>query len=315
MRRLAACVIAAAALACTAQTTFAQLGGLPLGEDRVDARAEVYGKLLYTKLSANFDGNPMKDVVEFLSQVGGVDILTKWADDLSFGEGLDPEAPITLQLKNQTPLITVLELVLAQATDEETSWTLGEGYITVGTKDMLNKDKYVLIYPVRELLMVVPTFDQAPELDLNSVLQDSAQSGSGGGGGGGSGSNFFQDDNDQDAAPRPSDDELSDELIDLIQSIVDPFQWEENGGEGGSIRYFRGSLIINATDYLHRQVGGYPFSPATVRPATPGLSTAQVTYAPRYVTLSGTFEMTDVVDIQQTSIPIVVGGRVIDSGG
>jgi len=190
---------------------------------------------------------------------------------------------------------------MAQATDDETSWTLGEGYIKIGPKEMLNQNKYVRIYPVRELLFAVPVFDNAPAMDLESVL--------GGGQTGEITGSLFRDEQEEDQ-DRVSEEDQADELVDIITSIVDPLQWEKNGGDGGSIRYFRGSLIINASDYLHRQVGGYPFSVSQLR----GTRTAS-TYAPRYVSLTGRYGFTELIDIEQYEVPVLVGGRVIFSGG
>lgn len=312
-RGLLICGLAAFGLVAAPAT--AQLSRTPTVESRVDPRAEVYGKMLNTTLTVEFNENPLRDVVDFLATIGDVDILTQWQDPTSFGgEGLDPERPITLVLNRQTSLLTVLELVLEQASDVECSWSLGEGFIKIGTKDMLDKDRYVMIYPVRELLLSVPTFDNAPELDLNALLQETSNIGQGGGGGGGG--QFFDEDEEEDTA-RQSEDEAADELMDIIMEIVDPYRWELAGGTGGSMRYFRGSLIVNAADYLHRQVAGYPFEPAPQRllsSAGSGAAMVSAYNVPRYVTLTGDWGMSEVVEIQQTQIPVLVGGRVILSG-
>lgn len=280
------------------------------------ARSEALGKLLNTRLpEVNFSGHEFRTVVGFLSELAGLDILAKW-NEQGFGEGFDPNAKITLQLKNSTSLLTILELVMKQATDEETTWVLGDGFVEIGTKSQLNKEKYVRIYPVRELLFVAPRFDNAPQLDLDQVLQSASQSGQGGGSQG----SIFDDENDDQDTARADEATQADELIDIITSIVEPNQWESLGGDGGSIRYFRGNLIINASDYLHRQVGGYPFQPARTGArgsarAGGAMGLAHAIPAPRYVTLTGDWGIAKIVDIESSSIPVLVGGRVIDSGG
>lgn len=290
-------------------------------QDNLQARADALGKLVNTQLpEVNFTGHEFRTVVGFLSELADLDILAKW-NEQGFGEGFDPNVKITLQLKNPTSLVTILELIMKQATDEETTWVLGDGFVEIGTKAQLNKNKYVRIYPVRELLFVPPKFNNAPQLDLQSVLQSASQSGGSGGSGSG---NLFRDDNqDRDAndAGRSDEKTESDLLIEIITSIVETNQWENLGGDGGSIRYFRGNLIINAADYLHREVGGYPFQPTRVRGAG---SVAKASYspmglahaipAPRYVTLTGEWGMAKIVDIESSSIPVLVGGKVIDSG-
>ncbi len=286
-------------LLAAATITISLVGTTSAQQSSNDGRAEVYGRLLSTSFPVDFNENPLRDVIEFLSEMSGIDILTTWADD--FLDGLDPEAPITLTLRSPTDLIDILDLVMSQATDDETSWVLGNGYIEIGLKDMLDLNAYVLIYPIRELLFTVPTFDNAPEMDLQSVM-------SGGDTGEISGSLF--DNGSEDENERISEDELADELIEIITSIVDPLRWEVNGGIGGSIQYFHGSLIINAPDYLHRQVGGYPFTPTRSRA---GASSAS--RAPRYVSLSGQYGMAQLIDVAQFEVPVLVGGRVISSGG
>ncbi|MFG0331135.1 MAG: hypothetical protein ACF8PN_14710 [Phycisphaerales bacterium] len=298
MRRMLMNLTAAAALFGMTALTQAQVD---LSTERGDSRPVVYGKLMNTYLTADFNENDLRDVVKFLSELGDIDILVKWADDATFGEGLDPTAKVTLALTNETRLATIIDLVLEQATEEETSWSLGDGFVVLGTKESLNNDKYVAIYPVRELLFVAPTFDSAPELDLQAVLS--------GGQTGEISQNIF-DDEEEDDQERVNEEDQADELIDIITTLVDQFQWERNGGEGGSIRYFRGNLIINASDYLHRQVAGYPFSPAVVRTG----SQASIS-GPRYVTLTGRFGTSRLLDIDQFEVPILVGGQVISSGG
>lgn len=295
----------AAATVCVSlgAPALAQFNGGAPGSDSVNPRAEVYSKLVSTRMSVDFTENVLRDVIQFLSEYSQIDILTKW-DEQGFGDGLDPEAQITLHLKNPTALETILGLVMKQATTEETTWVLGDGFVEIGLKDLLARDKYVRLYPIRELLFYVPTFDDAPEMDLDSVL---------GGGNTGeiTGSLFDDDDGNDDEQDRVPEQEQADELIDIITSIVDPLQWEKNGGEGGSVRYFRGSLIVNAADFLHRQVGGYPFAAA----ATRGVRTASLTRAPRYVSLTGRFGLAQIINVEESEIPVLVGGRVITSGG
>lgn len=304
MRRIITTLAATALVGGAAATASAQ---------DYQARATALGKLYNTRVDVKFSGHEFRQVVNFLSQVAGLDILAKW-NEQGFGEGFDPNAKITLELQNPAALVTVLELVMKQATDEETTWILGDGYVEIGAKTILNKEKYVRIYPVRDLLFVAPRFDNAPQLDLQSVLQASTQSGQGGGG---SGSIFEENDDENDIA-RGDEMEQADELIDIITSTIEPTQWESLGGDGGNVRYFRGNLIINAADYLHRQVGGYPFAPGRVRgnasaAAGGAQGLAHAVPTPRYVTLTGDWGFAKIVDIQSSAIPVLVGGRVIMS--
>lgn len=307
MRRFALIIVAAALVTplisgtAYAQGTYGRVQG--------DSRAQIYSKLVNTYLSADITDKPLRDVVDFLANMGDIDILADWDED-GFGPGLDPEKMVTLQLKNRVSLVSILEQVLDQAVDEEATWVLGEGFIKIGTKEDLNKHRYVRIYPVRELLFVVPTFYDAPELDLQSILSGSQN--------GEINQNIFDDEQqDNQDGPRSDEEALSEDLIEMITSIVDPLQWEDGGGEGGSIRYFKGSLIVNAADYLHRQVGGYPFTVRRVRDIanTPNERQSSLVRAPRYVSLTGRWGLVKIVDIEQSAIPVLVGGQVFSSGG
>jgi hypothetical protein len=270
------------------------------------SKATTYGRLLNTMVDVDFTESPFKDVVDYLSVIGNIDILANWSED-AFSDGFDPTAPVTLKLQSQVALVDALVLAMDKATDDETSWVLGDGFVKIGTKEELNQDKYVVIYPVRELLFVPPRFDNAPQLDLQSVLS--------GGESGEINQNIFDEENDNENAFRPAEADQAVELIDIITSIVDPFQWEINGGDGGNVRYFRGHLIINATDYLHRQVGGYPFRVPNTNPANSRTASVSAMTGPRYVSLTGRWGLSKVVDVDQYQVPILVAGDVVLSGG
>ena len=55
------------------------------------------------------------------------------------------------------------------------------------------------------------------------------------------------------------------ELIDNITDFVESEQWKVHGGNC-TIRYYKGSLLVKAPDFVHRQLGGYGFTP--IRPST-----------------------------------------------
>jgi hypothetical protein len=63
---------------------------------------------------------------------------------------------------------------------------------------------------------------------------------------------------------KQSKDTRVDKVIQLITKFIESEQWDINGGEC-SIDSFRDTLLINAPDYVHRQIGGYPYEP--IRPS------------------------------------------------
>ncbi len=66
----------------------------------------------------------------------------------------------------------VLDKAQTDATGHGNSWQLTDsGTLQVGPKDRLNKFKYVKLYPIAGLLLEIPDYNNAPEFDLQSVLQ------------------------------------------------------------------------------------------------------------------------------------------------
>jgi len=111
-----------------------------------------------------------------------------------------------------------------------------------------------------DLLFEIPNFPDVPSLDLDQILNQSQQ----GGGGGGS---IFQNE-DADEREGLSKDEFADRLEEIIITSVEPEQWAQAGGEGATVRYYDGHLLIKAPDYIHRQLVEYPFAHARRAPAT-----------------------------------------------
>ena len=109
------------------------------------------------------------------------------------------------------------------------------------------------IYDINDLIFVIPNFTDVPQLDLDAALQQS-----GGGGGGGGGRGVFQV--TDDAEVELNSEERAQEIIAIITTTVEPEQWVLNGGTGGTVRLHNNTLIINAPDYMHRQIGGYSFN-------------------------------------------------------
>ena len=196
------------------------------------------------------------DIMTFITDFTGAEIEPRFADDRN-PDGLDPETLISIDVKN-IPTLRLLELVLEQAARdsfESATWQFTPwGSVEVGLKSTLNRRQRVQIYDISDLLLVLPDYEDAPEIDLQSVLQSSQ--------GGGGGQSPFDDAGGQDDEERDLQ-ERRDTIIDLIQSIVQPEQWQANGGDGGSIRIYQNALVVRAADYIHREIDGYSFWPSS----------------------------------------------------
>jgi hypothetical protein len=117
-------------------------------------------------------------------------------------------------------------------------------------------------------MFVIPDFPNVPALDIDSVLQQ-------GGGGGGGGQSPFEQNQEDDNRVRETDEEAAQRIIDLITDDIEPDQWQDNGGDGASVRFYKGTLLIRAPDYIHRQIVEPPFMRSTaVRAGAGSMSSA-----------------------------------------
>ncbi len=219
----------------------------------VDPRARTLSKMM-KPITIQLDRQRLEDVIAFIGEVSGAPLEPLWIDDRNTN-GLDPDMEVTIQVENRT-LLALLERVLKRAeTDAFTTntWQLTEaGTLEFGPKSRLNLSKRLEIYPIDDLLYVIPDFLDAPTLDLDSVLNQSD---------GGSGGSIFQDEQGDPARQDPAS--QAQEIIDIMTSVIEPDEWIDNGGDGASVRFYNNSLLVNAPDYIHRQINGYPFWPHT----------------------------------------------------
>ena len=289
-------------------------------ESRNTSKAHMLSVLLYTDVTVQFPETPARDAINYLQTILGINIVGRYSDDRT-AEGIDPETPITLEVVDQ-PALTVLEMILDQceALDEATTWQLRNGFVEVGTKSRLSAPgaREIRYYPIRDLLFEPPRFDNAPDLDLNSALNQGQSGGGGrggggggfgggggggggfGGGGGGSGGgggggrgggNIFGEPGDEE--DRRTEAEKAQEVVDLILDIVEPDAWVDNGGDWASIRYYQGTLIVRAPDYIQRQIGGYPFATRPLRQSVQSVGR-------RYVTFTGAVSNVQLAEFRES---------------
>lgn len=247
----------------------------------------------------------LEDVMKFITTLTGADLEIMWGGDASGKEGLDKEQQISLKFTRGTAL-QLLEKVL-ERTQTETganghTWQMTEsGTMQVGPKPRLNSYRRVTIYSMMDLIQDIPDYTNAPEFDLQSVLQ------SGGQGGGGGGQSPFRDNQQQKQDRRPFN-ERADELRKILTGLVEPEQWTDNGGESSTIQYFQGSFIVNAPDYVHRGLDGYPYWPA---PATKTTTSG----GRRYVSLGVDTAVSKLRGFENQPITGVASGVPAGGGG
>lgn len=210
-----------------------------------EANRAVLTTLQETRMGVDFDDNALEDVLAFISTTSDIDIDTDWESLADIG--VDPDSPVTLRLTSVT-LETLLDRVLAKASDPAlpASWAVQDGILTIASDEVLRQNTSLEIYDIRDLIVEVPDFDNAPDFNLQSSLS------SGGGGGGGS-SPFSGGSQDPELTPRG--DRIT-AITDLIQASVDPDGWADAGGDTSSITELNGNLIITSTPRFHREIIG-----------------------------------------------------------
>lgn len=199
------------------------------------------------KLPADFAANKLEDVLTYIQQLTQVNMDVEW--DTLEAMNVRKDTPITLKL-SPMPASTLLDRVLAKAVPDQFSrigWTVDRGVLTIASQEQLNKNRTLVIYNIQDLLFEIPDYIEVPEIDLNSVLQQSQ--------GGGGGNSPFRNDQGQQRE-RPDRQERIRQIQDIITANVDFEGWRDNGGETGTMQELNGSLIITNTPKNHREIVG-----------------------------------------------------------
>lgn len=221
--------------------------GEPMQFSESAANRAVLSAMAEQRVPVDFQDNSLENVIEFIGSISSLNIDVDWGSLELIG--VDQQSPVTLKLTNVS-LETVLDRVLEKVSDPDipAGWAVTDGILTIASDEVLRRNTVLEIYDIRDLLVDIPDYTEAPTFDLNSVLQSS------GGGGGGGGRSPFQGGNQDDDVDRRARDEMIDEIVDIIGSNVDYEGWLENGGDTGSMREFNGNLIITNTPRNHRSI-------------------------------------------------------------
>jgi hypothetical protein len=188
--------------------------------------------LLQTRLpSANLTNVSLADAIDFLRDVAGVNI-TK-------------DAQINLQLHDVTAG-KILSLILSQAGPGDLlTYSIDQNVVEVTTRAVSDQQLITVVYYVIDLLQPNYTFDYK----INSITGGSAQV-TGGGGGGGSQSLTVNT-----SSQTKTVDQKAMDLIKLIETVVRPEVWRDNGG-AASMEFLNGNLIVTAPRSVQEAIGG-----------------------------------------------------------
>ena len=199
-----------------------------------------------------FTGVTFGEAIDFLRDVSNLNMHVNWK--ALEEQNVTRDTPINIRLR-AVSMRKVLNLLLSEASGGDSlAWYVDQGVVEITTKELADKKMYTRIYPVDDLLMEVPDFDNAPDFSLQSTTEQ-GQGGRGGGGGGGRGlfENADQSRKDKDVSKTKT--ERGEELVALIKELVSPEVWVDGGGSA-QIRYFNGNLIVTAPRSVHEAIGG-----------------------------------------------------------
>jgi general secretion pathway protein D len=200
-----------------------------------------------------FDAIGFSDVIDFLRDITGANIFVNWR--ALEAAGIDRNTPVTARLRDvrfSKALATILSDVGGGTVP--LGYTIDEGVITISTDEDLSKNTLTRVYDIRDLIIEVPEFGNAPTFNLQN---QTGQTSGGGGGGGGGGSSLFGGaggaGGEQQQRTRQ---QLVEEITKLITETVAPDSWRDAGGTVGSVRELQGQLIVTQTPENQRLLQG-----------------------------------------------------------
>lgn len=210
-----------------------------------EANRTVLTAMRDTRMPVEFNDNAFEDVVAFIGSTTNIDVDVDWESLADIG--VDPDTPVDLKLKN-VQVSVLLDRVLGKVSDPTlpAGWAIQDGILTIASDEVLRLNTVLETYDIRDLIFVVPDFDNAPEFDLQSAVSQA------GGGGGGGGQSPFSGGGGA-VVDIPRDDRVQ-AIVDLIQANVDPDGWTDIGGDTSSITELNGNFIITSTPKNHRAI-------------------------------------------------------------
>jgi hypothetical protein len=210
------------------------------------ARASEARALLDKRLpAAKLDNVALADAIDFLRDISGVNITVDWKALEAIG--ISKNAQINLNL-HDVSAGKVLSLMLSEAGPGDLlTYYIDQNVIEITTRQIADEKMVTVVYYVMDLLQPNPQFDYT----IQNIGGGSAQVT---GGGGGSGTSSISQGGTQANAGKTMDDKAND-LIKLIETVVRPEVWRDNGGQA-SMAFLNGNLIVTAPRSVQEAIGG-----------------------------------------------------------
>ena len=208
-------------LAFAARAALAQEGA---GEERDPRKEEVVNKLNNMRLTLDFKDTPLEEALNYIRDFSGLNIV------VDTGVASDP-LKITLRVKDLT-LKSCLKLMLVS---RELTATYKEGVIAIVPKGKTDKNVYLQIYDVHDLLVKIQDF-AGPKVELVSPSKS--------GSGPLVGASFTLEE--------PKTTITEDFIAEMVKTNTGDQTWTEN--PGASITLTNGMLIVSQSRRVHGEI-------------------------------------------------------------
>ncbi len=214
----------------------------------------------------NLQDSTLREALEWIAAATGANVVIRW-DQLEIA-GVSDDAEVSIRARNLR-LRQVLWMILNQVSPPDTrlAYRISRDMILISTEQDLSQEMIVRVYNVTD---IVATEIATPEIGIGRTHQIPTITGFGVAPGAAaanlrpqevnSGVRIRADnprgvDEDSEDAGRNSFDERMQELADVITATVEPESWDVNGGNG-TIRIYRGMLIVRNSPFVHQKLGG-----------------------------------------------------------
>ena len=265
---------------------------------------------LKTPVQMRYEDRPLREVIDSLSQLTGVNIHL---DSRGLNqEGVTSDTPVTFNLNREIQLKSALNLILEPL---HLSYVIKDEVLKITSEQLRDGDLQTYTYNVADLVIPIPNFVPTNNIGLQGLLND-AQAAMGYGGGFGAPGPITLVNNSQTSEGVNDNNVLAqqftganrgvptpavpfgagpgglgggaqadfDSLIDLIISTVATETWAENGGGEAEIRPFPTnlSLVVSQTQAVHEEI-------ADLLEQLRRLQDLQVTIEVRFINLKDDF--------------------------
>ena len=214
----------------------------------------------------DFADTPFSSVVEFFQTETKLPFYVDWKSLEAAEPALSKDSTVTLTMPAPISWASALDMVLRSTEEGDAAasrdgmanrpdWMVEDGMIVIASATELALRRVTIVYDIRDLLYLVPYFDNAPDFNVGAALDAGSGGGGGGGGqggGGGGGGSLFG--SGGDAGIEDERQQTLTRLKELIKYLVPEAQWEAGNLNESRLDDFAGNLIVTATPKTHREI-------------------------------------------------------------